>query len=328
MDACTMIQFQNATLHPDKYLSRYKELRFEHETLSRTKYFAECRAELHGKRFMVYAPITTSSMARVLKAIETLSNGCNWIQINNNYTPPAPSKHINTLEIAHDAMLCDNHHCSIILEPLPDGILLAEALYTHTNKHLTAGLEELQDDLVRLDISINHLHPDSIIIDREHHWHVIRPYYASYGVGGDIEAFSKLKELIDRYSLNDTVNVTALHEGYAPYGFNTPINPLCEGLRRFESPEGVGFENEDGQIVIAAIYHHATDFTEDRSVIETHDHKMGIIDRRGRYIIEPRYDSIEFNTDYGVSRVVIDGREARFDYFGKQISDWVELKQS
>ena len=147
MDACTMIQFQNATLHPDKYLSRYKELRFEHETLSRTKYFAECRAELHGKRFMVYAPITTSSMARVLKAIETLSNGCNWIQINNNYTPPVPSKHINTLEIAHDAMLCDNRHCSIILEPLPDGILLAEALYTHTNKHLTAGLEELQDDL-------------------------------------------------------------------------------------------------------------------------------------------------------------------------------------
>lgn len=315
MNRCSIIQFQNAMLHPEECLLHYSALRIEPETLVRTKHFAECKAEYLGKMFMVYAPITTISMAMIEKAVAIL---------------PASSKHISRLHIAKDEMLCvdiESHRCSIILEPLPEGIPLTEALYTHTNKHLTQGMEELRDELSRLDISINHLHPDSIIVDHDYHWHVIRPYYASYGYGDDAPAFDELKGLIDRYSLSDSLDGGLLNDGYGRYVTrNIAKYPICEGLRRFNSPEGIGFMDIEGRVIIEAQFFSASDFTEDRSVIETHDHKMGIIDRRGRYVIEPIYDNIEFDTDYGVSHVVNNGCEARFDYFGKQLSDWEEIR--
>jgi hypothetical protein len=47
-----------------------------------------------------------------------------------------------------------------------------------------------------------------------------------------------------------------------------------------------------------------------------------MIDRCGRYIIEMKYDSIEFNVDDGTSAVALNGRTATFDYFGMQITPW------
>lgn len=312
MDKCTVMQFQNAMLHPEECLRRYPELRFEPDTLVRTKYFAQCRAMLNGRSVMVYAPITSTSMTMVENTLRIL---------------PARSVNLSTIEVVAEEMLCSglvSHRCSLIIETLPEGKLLSEVLYTHTNSHLTKGLEELREELARHKIGINHLHPDTIIVDRQHHWHVIRPFYASASREGDIETFQKLKELIDRYSLRDLEDSNLVMEGFAPYCTTQSETkyPLSEGLRRIDTEQGVGFEDEWGNVVIEAKFISASDFVEDRSVVENLKHKMGIIDRRGRYIIPAKYDIVEFDIDQGISRVVDGAREARFDYFGKQISDW------
>jgi hypothetical protein len=77
-----------------------------------------------------------------------------------------------------------------------------------------------------------------------------------------------------------------------------------------------------GNILIEAIFRDATDFLEDRSIVTTHDNKMGIIDRKGRYIVEPLYDSIDFDVDDGISIVTNGNQSAKFDYFGTQITPW------
>lgn len=312
MDKCTVMQFQNTILHPKECLRRYPEIRFEPDTLVRTKYFAQCRAMLNDRSVMVYAPITHSSIIMVENSLRIL---------------PTKSLHLSTIEVVTEEMLCsglDSHRCSLIIEALPNGKPLSEALYTNTNNHLTQGLEELRKELARCNISINHLHPDTIIVDDEHHWHVIRPFYASTSREGDIEAFEKLKDIIDRYSLRDIEDSSVVMEGFAPYStaLSETKHPLCEGLRRIDTEQGVGFEDEWGNVVIEAKFLRASDFVEDRSVVENFNHKMGIIDRRGRYIISAKYDSVEFDIDRGISRVIDGTHEARFDYFGRQISDW------
>lgn len=315
MDVCTITEFKNAMLHPAECLNKMRDLRFDPETLTRTKYFAECRAEIHGSELMIYAPITTESLAMVRQA---------------NAILPTKSKHINRVQIIKDEMLCfglESHVCSLLIEPLPKGTLLSEAMYTHRCDNLLRGLEELRAELLSHDISINHLNTNSIIIDRAHQWHVIRPYYATRGTGGDDVMIERLKELIMQNALTDIVeDNSSLCESYAPYDTyidgDRTLYPASEGMRRFTTSSGTGFEDEQGNIVIEAKFLTATDFTEDRAVVESHNHKWGVIDRSGQFIIDMLYDSLDFDVEDGTSRASLNGLTATFDYFGTQLTPW------
>lgn len=318
MKECNIIEFQSAMMHPSELLHSYKDIECDPETITRTKYFAECQAEYHDENIMVYAPIAPTSMAMIKSANSAL---------------PAKSNYMHRLQIIDNEMLCAGFEirlCPLIIEPLPEGILLSEALYTHRHDNLVRGLEALRNELQRHDVCINHLHPNSIIIDRTHHWHVIRPYYATRGYGNDSEAFDKLMELISRYSLADNFTFSELHEDFAPYGTSTNGSrityPACEGLRRFSTSEGFGFEDERGNIVIEAMFRNASNFMEDRAIIEGHNHKWGVIDKRGRYIIDMAYDYVEFNVDDGTSEVTLNEQTATFDYFGKQLTEWTPIE--
>ncbi|MBO7199018.1 MAG: WG repeat-containing protein [Alistipes sp.] len=313
------MQFRNAMMHPDICLRRYAALNFDGGTIQSTKYFVECRAQYYGNQIMVYAPTTPLSVAMATRAIAALDK---------------KMESIGSLTIVANEMLCTGvsiRRCSLIVEKLPAGTPLSEALYTFTNSHLKYGLELLEAELKKNNIFVNHLHPDNIIVDGKYKWHVIRPFYVSREIGDDTEAFDKLRELIDRCSLSDTVDTSSsVCDGYAEYGCTKGddgriIYTASEGLCRFKSNIGVGFEDEQGNIVIADEYYSATDFMEDRSIVETFDHKMGIIDRSGKYILRPIYRNIEFNIDNGESRVVSKGRYATFDYFGNQLTDWTPI---
>ena len=317
MDLCTIIQFKNALMQPDIYLRRYAALRFEPDTFTVTKYFAECRADYYGKPVMVYAPITPLSMKMATRAVGVL---------------PKHSDLIGMLRIFPEEMLCagmDIYRCSLIVESLPIGTLLTEALHTHLRSNLITGMEALREHLREQGISINHLHPDNIIVDSKYRWHVIRPYYTSEDIGNDDETFDKLLELIDRYAISDLYDEHGLVcDSFAPYGCSIDnqgrtLYPVSEGLRRFSSAEGTGFEDEVGNIVIEASFRDATDFMEDRSIVTTRTSKMGIIDRKGRYIIEPLYDNIVFDVDDGISTVTDGDKTAKFDYFGAQLTPWI-----
>lgn len=320
MDICTPMQFRNALMHPDMCFRYFAAAQFDPGTLTNSKYYSECEVRHYGKRIMLYAPISRYSMDMTKRAIGVL---------------PKKSRCIGSLTLYSNEMLCTglgNHRCSIVSEHLPEGTLLSEALYTFTRSHLLQGLEQLEHELKDIDMSVNNMHPDNIIVDRKYAWHVIRPYYASQGAGNDVDAFNKLRELIDRCSLADVVD-GRVDEEYAPYGCCKDKNghtvyEMCEGLHRFTSNMGTGFKDGEGNIVIEDIYHSATDFMEDRSVVQTFEYKMGIIDRSGKYILEPIYHNVEFNLDNGISRVVNKGHYALFDYFGKQISEWTPITDS
>ena len=314
MKECSILEFQNAMMHPMECLHSCKELECDCETITRTKYFAECRAEYQNESVMVYAPITPTSLEMITCANRAL---------------PAKSNYVQRLQIFDNEMLCaglESHLSPLIMEPLPEGVPLSEALYTHRHNNLVNGMEALRRELQRHDVSINHLHPNSIIVDRTHHWHIIRPYYATRGYGNDSVAFEKLMELISRYSPADDFANNELHEEFAPYGTSVDngrtLYPACEGLRRFSTTEGFGFADECGNVVIEAIYRVASNFMEDRAIVEGHNHKWGVIDKRGRYIIDMEYDAVVFNIDNGTSEVTLRDQVATFDYFGRQITPW------
>ena len=316
MDICTITQFRNALTTPRVYLNRLTNINFDPSTLMRNKYFAECCAEQNGQQIMLYAPITPTSLRMAQQAIELFD---------------ATDDELSSLTLLSNEMYCgdvNNSYCSIVMEQVVDGTLLSEALYTSNKTRLLRGLKELDNSLKKYDISINHLHPDSIVVDSKHHWHLLRAFYATPGYGNDTLAIEKIRELIERCSITDYSPSPTLREEISTYEYtacNKPkSNPLCEGRRRFTSGNAIGFEDERGNVIIDAIYYAASDFIEERAEVENFEHRMGLIDRYGNYIIECIYDKVEFCVDDGSSRVYKDGLFAEFNYFGQRETEWIK----
>jgi len=92
---------------------------------------------------------------------------------------------------------------------------------------------------------------------------------------------------------------------------------MCEGLTCVCGESGYGFVDEAERVAIPLQYLWAGDFAEGRAMVETPT-GMGLIDKQGRYVIEPRCEIVEYNAYTGCSRVRSEGLWARFDYLGRQ----------
>ena len=311
MDICTIADFRNALYNASQLLRTLRDIEYETETITCTKYFAECSATHNDRRVTIYAPTTLHSMA-LAKEASALLGRCHG--------------ELGSLDILAEELHCmsaEPHLCSLIVEPQPEGAPLSEPLHTHTVGHLMEGLNALINKLKHYDISHNRLKVDNIFVGNDHTWRTDHNYYVTKGYGHDEASIAHFRALIEEYALPDL----ELNETLSPYttaDYGSLPRPIVSRRRRVTTPRGIGFEDECGNLVIEDIYLSATDFFEDRAIVVTHDHRHGLIDKRGRYIIDAEYDDIEFDTDDGTSRVRLGDKYAIFDYLGEQISDWQE----
>ena len=66
----------------------------------------------------------------------------------------------------------------------------------------------------------------------------------------------------------------------------------------------------------------AGDFHEGRAEVQTADGRMGLIDKTGRYVLEPHYEIVEYDDRTGRLLARFDGRWAAFDYEGRQLTEF------
>lgn len=317
MDITTISHFHDGIRQPELLFKHIVDIVPAFDTFNTTKYFAECRVQRGDDTCMLYAPITPQSMEMAHSTIVSLA-GCNGAISD---IAILPEELVGSISYPHD--------CSLLIESLPEGTPLSEALYTFTDKHLTNGLNRLREQLMELDISINNLTVKNIVVGNDYEWHPIRCYMVTRGYGSNDEMFKKLSEMIKECSLRTNMSAhemithnnrlqlyrTIVEDGRTLY-------PLQDGCRRVVTEHGVGFLNEIGTQIIPTIYKSAEDFKEDRAVVTTFDEHMGVIDRRGREIVPPKYDYVEYSVDSGNIRVRNGEEWAMFDYLGNKIVEW------
>ena len=85
---------------------------------------------------------------------------------------------------------------------------------------------------------------------------------------------------------------------------------------RVEDETGYGFVDTENRPVIAPQFVWAADFREGRAEVQTAQ-GMGLIDKRGHYVIEPRYEIVDYNPYTGCSRIRSEGLWALADYNGR-----------
>ncbi len=318
MNRCSIFEFRNAITMPSLLLARLRSANVDHATLTRTRYFAECRATIEDDDILIYAPLENESLHLAHRANLALQQ-------------PYREGFIR-LEILNDEMqhtsIDDTHttisgRCTLVMERIPDGDPLISVINSMSRQELLLGMRELNERLKRHDISHNNLKLDNIVVDSHGRWHPIRQYYTCRGYGGDAKAFKTLRNIIYKYTTPlKSVDVSTLE----PWN-NRPtieLDALLEGRRQVKRAEGIGFEDEFGTMIIAPKYLWASDFMENRAMVRNSDGKMGVIDRMGKEIIPVMYDSVEYSVESGKTIVGCNGLVAIFGYDGSQLTPWHE----
>lgn len=318
MNRCSIFEFRNAVTMPTLLLAKLRSADMDHTSLTRTRYFAECCATIDDDEINIYAPLEDESLH--------LAHRAN-LALQRPYREGFVRLEILDNEMQHTA-LDDTHatisgRCTLIVERMPEGNPLMNVINSMSRQELLLGLEELDARLKHHDISHNNLKLENIIVDNYGRWHPIRQYYTCRGYGGDSNSFEMLREIIYKYTTPlESVDISKLE----PW-CNRPtveLDALLEGRRQLRTAEGIGFEDESGEVVIAPQYLWASDFMENRATVRNRDNRMGVIDRMGKEIIPTIYDSVEYSVESGKSIVRCNGLVAIFDYNGLQITPWHE----
>lgn len=322
----TISAFRKALSSPIEHFRTIPNIVWNGCPIVRSTYFAECRATLAGCPVMLFMPLTRDALLRVERLCTLKKHLTSQL---------VPQLTIIRQEMRYNTIGEDCFE-DILLEPYHLGNTLSEYLNIAATDNsivptLLTALDTLKEELQRANLSLNNVRAENLILDSNNTLRPIRWYYATEGAGGDDEAFNELRTKIASVAKTAEENAesyadmmlrepdTATYNvvGYDPSLYINHLD-MTEGLIAVETHRGWGFIDCDGNIVIEPQYGWASQFCEGRAEVETAD-GMGLINKRGEYIILPEYNMVDYDHITGNSLVNKDDCWALFNYSGEMI---------
>lgn len=314
-----LTRFREALAAPDRSLRTFGPAQPECDAdglpaVSRTALFAEAVVRCGGERWLLSAPLARSSLARIERALP---------RMRAERLP-----FVGGVRLLRDEMRCTDsagapRTVDLLAERLPEGRTL-EACFGHCDpERIGDALDRLQRSMRALRFTHNNLKARNLLLGTDDNLYLVRSYYAAWNAPteADDDAFEALRRRCGRHS----VQTALLRDTEAPY--RTPltpypghlhVGPMCEQLLCVEDRTGYGYVDPHNRPAIASRFLWADDFREGRAVVATHE-GTGLIDKQGRFVIEPRYEAIDYDERDGISVVYRDGFCARFGYDGRQL---------
>lgn len=278
----------------------------------RTTDFAEAAVEWRGATWLVCAPLGSRAWRQMLPAVIAVE------RIRERCIAPLRVLYgeLRSVDATGVPFSAD-----LLLQELPAGLPLDRAA---GGGELLTALDRLQAELRRIDVSHNNLKPENIRVRADGSMCVIHNYRMTRGAGGDDAAFAALRRRLAEQGAGAMVaDVSAVYAAVPPqpveeFPGHLEVAPEADMLVRVRDTEGYGFVDEHNRTVIASQYCWAEDFHEGRAVAEVAS-GVGVIDKRGRWVVEPRFDEAA----YDERRSVIWARRGRrwqlFDYMGREL---------
>lgn len=327
-------QFEEGLLAPRESLHTLCEARFDRseETgvlrIGRTTLFAEIQCTFEGGRYLLCCPLSTLAQRLAETSAQRLKYRragflLPWRLLRN--------------ELTYRDATGARRTCDLILQELPaSGVPLDTFVRTADRARLLDTLDALEESMRREQISHNNLKASNLWVTPDYQLYPIRYAYVRTGdeAGGhdaDAAAFESLRTCIHENTPEQASPDTAQLMCDTKSAYHTPrpdfsnhrwIGPMSEQLLCVEDETGYGYVDTGNNYVIEPHFRWANDFREGRAEVETADARMGLIDKTGRYIIEPLYEIVEYDDRTGRSLVRLDGRWAAFDYEGRQLTEF------
>ncbi len=211
-------------------------------------------------------------------------------------------------------------YTSLLIQHLPEGMPFAEAVKSEPHRVLCAALDALELELLRTGISHNNLKAANL-------WwtdgRFVPLRYNDAATDGnharDKAAFAELRRELTLLGRTPDELAPCAVEDHSPLAHITGHawrGNLFEGLIRVMDSDLYGFVDTQNREVIVPQYLWADDFHEGRAVVKSVD-GMGVIDQSGGYVIEARYEIVEYDIPRSLFYVRQSGMWATFDWTGK-----------
>lgn len=282
--------------------------------LQRTTRFAEARIAWRGEQWLLFLPLSPAALPRIERTASALRRlNSAWLA-EYRILP----QELRWIDAAGNVQPCD-----LVLQHLPAGRDFEEALLHEHAATLSAALDALQQELLRIGFMHHNLKPANL---RWSGGRFIPLRYHDAHVGeaspDDAEAFAALRSRI--------AEVTGSREANDACAAYSPLHRLeghrwtshvFEGLVCVEDETGYGYVDTANRPVIAPQFRWAGDFHEGRAEVQT-DRGMGLIDRTGRWVIPDQYEIVDYDPVESVVRVRQNGRWALFDYLGRRLTEF------
>lgn len=315
MNIPTLYHFTEALEAPDLLLATLRDCQPRRTAtggiaMSRTSRFAEVEIRWNGARYLLCFPLSGAAIFSVEQTAAKLK----YLQ----------TELLTDYLLLRDEMIFTDdegqpHHCDLILHRLPDGEPLNKCVWQYDAETLLRRVDELEQGLLQLDFHHNNLKAENLIVTPQGRLIPIRYHFARFGSGSDAEQFEALRRLIRE----EASAGMELHEPTAPAYRTRPeftghlfVGEMSDMLIRVEDEAGYGYVDTSNRTVIAPQFIWAADFREGRAEVQTAE-GMGLIDKQGRHVIEPRYEIVDFNPYTGCTRLRREGLWALADYNGR-----------
>lgn len=318
----TIHHFLEALLTPRKTFRTFGEARFEQDEngmprIGRTTLFAETRCTLGDRRHLLLVPLSPlahrlgETSARQLKyRSEEFLLPWRMLRDELTFTDSTGTK----------------RSCDLILQELPSaGEPLATAVRQADRDRTLEALDTLQHAMAQARIFHNNLKPANLWWTPDYRLRPLRYAYVRFDAGDDMQQFELLRAFIRENASVAQMMCDTQTEYLTPrtdFSNHLWTGPMFEQTICVEDPEGYGYVDTQNRYLVAPQFRWANDFHEGRAEVETAGGRMGLIDKTGRFVLEPRYEIVDFDERAGRILARLDGRWAAFDYEGRQLTEF------
>lgn len=274
----------------------------------RTYLAIEAEIMVEGRHFLLMLPFEEDRLHRI-EEFERMAQ--------ERSRGPLLENRILHNELALFDSLGHRHEVDIVLQELPSGATLNEAVTRYRADHLKAMIRAMKERIDAIGFRHNNLTPSNILICDSGVARPLRYWYAEW------EPFSNnditpLLDFIDQ-NCNEVGNAKlshmCAHDCEAEYtSFSTKYDKITL-LRRGDR---YGFVDCDGRQITPFIYSWASEFEEGRAVVARNG-KMGAIDSNGNSVIPIIYKSVEFDVETALFHATNAHYHYLLDYEGKII---------
>ena len=254
----------------------------------RTHSAIESEIMIDGKRLLLYLPFRRESLLHIDNLEITAQNRSRGPLIENWI-------------LYEELTLCDSlgqkHSFDVILQKIPNGVMLKEVVNLYRADDLIASIRSMKARMDAIGFRHNNLTPSNILICEDGSAHPLRYWYAKWEVYSDND-ISQLLDFVEcnRHDERDAaLRRNLVQDAEAEY---ITTNPKGNGITRLCRGHKYGFVDCDGRQITPFIYSWASEFCEGRAVVARNG-KMGAIDGYGNKVIPVIYSTLKFDVETG-----------------------------
>ncbi len=306
----TMTYFREALSAPALHFKRLRSaeplLCNGEPIIRRTHSAIESEIVWEGRRYLLLLPFRQESIQR-LEELESIA-------LNRSRGPLLENRILHE-ELTMFDSLGHKHSFDIVLQELPSGVILKEAVACYRADDLREAICKMKERMDTIGFRHNNLKAENILICDSGTARPLRYWYAEWEIFSD-NNIEHLLHFIDRNCAEGSNSLPMMaHDCEAEY-IAKPTR--YDGTTRLCWGHRYGFVDCDGRQITPFIYSWASEFKEGRAVVAKGS-KMGAIDENGRSVIPIIYKSVEFDIETGFLHATNEVYHYLIDYEGRII---------